>query len=492
MSVSVFFSNQNIQIVVGKCNGNSIHIDRLIESPMPDNAILNGVVVEGGAEAISYKLKEMWKANKIKGEADLIINSPQFIANRIEMPILTGSKMSDYIAKQTQSDEFARFEEPVKGWYIIGTNSKEKTQSVVTEVAERTSIENYIKIFSTAGITLNSVHDGVSLATEMLSKCIKGATAIYIIRDAQMLVTILYENGKYYYNSTRRIFQQPGTQEFAEEIRSTISGIRQFAKSQHLESTINDVYFAGMEPDEVSMLQSYLSGIDHELQVHGTAAPSHVHFRKWNDRFSAFIYPVAGLCIPPKNYSLIKALRKNDESYTRKKELFKKSIPLIVLTGILALITAFLMVVYFNAKSELEQIENYNHDISVMQASMEYDALVLKAGREGAMQGGVNTLEDVLASYPVPDSSINEKILEAAKGEKVEVEFSSYDSGSGVFATTASSYEVENINKFIAKLLAMDIFEDVDYTGYEWNESDGTWQIKVICTLSAGNDKEGE
>ena len=42
MSVSVFFSNKNIQIVVGKCKGNSIYIDKLIESPMPENAILNG------------------------------------------------------------------------------------------------------------------------------------------------------------------------------------------------------------------------------------------------------------------------------------------------------------------------------------------------------------------------------------------------------------------------------------------------------------------
>jgi hypothetical protein len=45
---------------------------------------------------------------------------------------------------------------------------------------------------------------------------------------------------------------------------------------------------------------------------------------------------------------------------------------------------------------------------------------------------------------------------------------------------------------FIADLLDMDIFENVDYTGYSWNESDGTWSIKVICTLSGQSEKEGE
>ena len=38
----------------------------------------------------------------------------------------------------------------------------------------------------------------------------------------------------------------------------------------------------------------------------------------------------------------------------------------------------------------------------------------------------------------------------------------------------------------------MDIFEDVEYTGYEWNESDGTWSIKVTCILSAGDSQEGK
>ena len=493
MSVSVFFSNKNIQIVVGKCKGNSIYIDRLIESPMPENAILNGVVVEGGAEAISYKLKEMWQANKLKGDADLIINSPQFISNRIEMPVISAvNKVSEYVDKQTQSDEFARFTEPVKGWYLLSSDSKENKQYVVTEVAERKSVETYIKIFSAAGINLNSVHDGVSLATKMLAKCVKDQTAIYMILDAQMLVTILYENGKYYYNSTRRIFQQTGTSEFAAEIRSTISGIRQFAKSQHLESPITDVYVAGMDADDITMLQKYLSETDHDLTVHGTAAPAHIHFKKWTDRFSSFIYPVAGLCIPQKGSTVLTSIKKTDEGYTRKRELFIKAIPLIILAGVLLLVTLFLAIVYWNSKQRLDEIESYNSNPEVIQAAMEYDKLVTESGIIGEKQGGTNNLQAALASYPIPDSSINEKILEAAKSENVNVEFSTYDSYSGIFAITASAYEVESINKFIAKLLAMDIFEDVDYTGYEWNDTDGTWSINVTCILSAGDAEEGK
>lgn len=493
MSVSVFFSNKNIQIVVGKSKGRSIYIDRLIEAPMPENSILNGVIIEGGGEAISAKLKELWSVNKIKGNVDLIINSPQFVSNRTTMPIITKpGKISEYLDKQAKTDEFGRFESPLNGWYLIGTDIKEKTQSVITEVAERTFIETYIKIFSDAGITLNSVHDGVSLATELLATCIKGTTAIYMIRDAQMLVTILYENGKYYYNSTKRLFQQPGTHEFAAEIRSNISGIKQFASSKHLSNPITDVFFAGMTPDDVGMLQGYIADTDPDISVHGTVAPSHIHFKKWSDRLSSFLYPISGLMVPKTGFPVLKAVKKNDESYTKKLELAKKSVPVAILFGVLLLVTIFMLVVRLSTARRLRDLEDYNSRPDVIQASMEYDAYIYSSSEDGEKQGGTDLLRDYIESYPVPDSSINDKILKAASAHGVTIEFNSYNASSGVFSTTASSPVVENINMFIADLLDMDIFENVDYTGYSWNESDGTWSIKVICTLSGQSEKEGE
>ena len=104
----------------------------------------------------------------------------------------------------------------------------------------------------------------------------------------------------------------------------------------------------------------------------------------------------------------------------------------------------------------------------------------------------MDLLREYIDTYPIPDSSVNEQIIKAAAKHNVTVEFSSYNSGDGVFATTASSPTVENINMFIADLLDMDIFENVDYTGYSWNESDGAWSIKVICTLSGDSAKEEE
>ena len=110
----------------------------------------------------------------------------------------------------------------------------------------------------------------------------------------------------------------------------------------------------------------------------------------------------------------------------------------------------------------------------------------------GEIQGGVDLLNQYIDSYPIPDSSINEKIQTAAKKYDVDVEFNSYNAATGIFKITASSPEVEDINRFIAELLSMDIFENVDYTGYAIDSTGEYWQINVVCTLAANEPVQAE
>ena len=194
--------------------------------------------------------------------------------------------------------------------------------------------------------------------------------------------------------------------------------------------------------------------------------------------------------VPQTGFPVLKAVRKNDTTYAKKVEVAKKSVPVAILVGALVLVTLFMGLVRFSTARRLRELEEYNSRPDVMQAAMEYDALVVRSERLGEQQGGADLLREYIDSYPIPDSSVNKQIQAAASKYNVKIEFNSYDAGSGVFSTTASSPVVENINKFIASLMEMDIFEEIDYTGYSWNEGDGTWSIKVICTLSGNTGKE--
>ena len=124
----------------------------------------------------------------------------------------------------------------------------------------------------------------------------------------------------------------------------------------------------------------------------------------------------------------------------------------------------------------------------------EYDAMYENMEEIGTIQGGADLLSEDIASYPIPDSSVNAKILAAAYAHDVQIRFNTYSATSGVFSITASSPIVDDINMFIADLMALDIFYNVDYTGYNLvttSEDESIWQINVVCTL-AGNETAPE
>ena len=43
---------------------------------------------------------------------------------------------------------------------------------------------------------------------------------------------------------------------------------------------------------------------------------------------------------------------------------------------------------------------------------------------------------------------------------------------------------MDDINKFIKKLMEEPIFSEVNYTGYEWSDNEAKWNISVTCTLA--------
>lgn len=486
MAEVVFLSNTNIQIASGSSTGNGVKAGKLFSSPLPEGAILNGVVMD--AEMLTQTIKTVWQTNKLsKSEVTLIINSPQLRANRTEAPILSDKKTTEYIRRETRDTEYGRFQNPVTGWYLIGKDNKQKKQNVIYETAESDFVKGYVDIFEKAGLKLKSIHNGVQIAAEYFTKHASGKTVIYMILDGNSLVTIFFAEGKYYYDSTSRVFSQPGTPDFAREIYSSISSIRQFMSAQHIEATVKDVLFAGLTQPQVTALSNDILNIDSQIDVSAVTAPAGTTIAEGMSAFPFYVYPIAGLRKIDEKLSLLKATKQSAAKDSDKSGLIKLILPFAGILGVAIL--AFVGVSIYKAakEAELEEINDYIHNPTIIAQVAEYDAMYENMGDIGKIQGGADLLHVYIDSYPFPNSSVNAKILEAAYPHGVTIEFKTYSASTGVFSILASSPDVDDINMFIADLMSMDIFENVNYTGYTLLGDGRTWQINVVCTL-AGRD----
>jgi len=484
MSEVVFLSNTNIQIAVGTSTSDGAKISKLVSTPIPEGAVLNGVVMD--QEKVIEALKLAWQTNKLpKSEVTLIINSPQLRANRVDAPLLADKKTTEYIEREASDSDYGRFQKPATGWYVVSKDNKTKTQRIVYETAETEFVNKYIEIFEKAGLKLKSIHNGVQLAAEYFTKQASGKTVLYMILDGKSLVTIFFAEGKFYYDSTSRVFAQPGTPEFAREIYSSISSIRQFISAQHLTETVKDVLFAGLTYTQVNQLANDILNVDSAVDVSLTQPPAGTSISNDQSVFPFFIYPIAGIRRIDERMPILKATKQNKSKATDKSGLGKLIIPFAAVLVVMGITWGGLLAFKAIKESELKGIENYTHDPQIIAQVSEYDTMYKNMSDMGKVQGGVDQFQKYMNSYPIPDSSINKMILAAAKMRNVSVDFNSYSASSGVFNITATSPEVNDINLFIADLMAMDIFEKIDYKGYELIGDGNSWQINVVCTLAA-------
>ena len=495
MSVTVFLSNTNIQIVVGAGVKGGARIKRMVSVSVPGGAVLNGVVMD--ESALTSAIQECWKINKLpKSNVTLILNSPQLRANFVDMPILPERKTTEFVQRETKD---SRLTKPVTAWYPIEKDAKFKTQKVVAETADAQFIDTYVAIFAKAGIVLSDIHDGVTLAINLLKGSTRNKTVVYMILDGTSLVTIFFSKGQYFYHSTKRIFNQPGSVEFTREIFSAISEIRQFASVQKLEDQIDEIQFAGLGEQQVVRLSEDMGDIDSNIKLSAVVCPSYVKIKENEKQFPYFVYPVAGLTkLGLPRLDILTANRKSADKFIRKQNMLKFLLP----AGgfLLLLVTVYGSITVFNIlkQNRLRELTLANSDPDILSSVNRYEKITGVITGVGARQGALNILHEYLDSFPIPDSEINKLILRTADKYSVKVIVNSYDARTGIFSITAQSTEVEQINQFIAELMKMDNFEKIDYTGYsaiEDKNGNSGWQINVVCTLAArntGSDKAEE
>ena len=489
MSVTVFLSNTNIQIVVGSGVNGGVKVKKLVSVSVPNGAVLNGVVMD--ESALVSAIKECWSINKLpKGDVTLILNSPQLRANIIDMPLMPEKKTTEFVQRESKD---ARLTKPITAWYPVELNKKAKTQKVISETADAQFINTYVDIFNRAGIRLLDIHDGVTLAINLLKGATRNRTVVYMILDGTSLVTIFFSKGQYFYHSTKRIFNQPGSTEFTREIFGAISEIRQFASAQKLDDSIEEIQFAGLGEQQVIRLADDMSDIDSNIKLSSVTCPSYVRSKDGIKQYPYFVYPIAGLTkLGSPRLDIMMANRKSEDKFVRRKRALKWILPAAGLMFVLVMIYASLMIVNILKQKQLTELNRINSDPATVEAVNRYEKITNVITGVGSRQGGLNMFHKYIDSYPIPDSEINKIIKNAADKYGVTVIVNSYNAETGVFRITAQSSEVEKINQFIADLMKMDNFQKIDYTGYssideKKKENNGGWQINVVCTLAPSN-----
>ena len=306
-----------------------------------------------------------------------------------------------------------------------------------------------------------------------------------MLRDGMTVTAIYLVKGEYFYSTTARTFNNPGTLEFASEISNTVSQIEQFSQSQNIEDSISRIYLGGMTiEDSTNVERAVAMNLSENVVVYNISVMRGVSFSYSTDSLDALFYPTAGLMPLSDHWNLLKMYGKGEVVDTEKRaRIIRLSIPYVAVFILMLVITVARAVSYSNKKHELDKLNAYNTNISNVMGAIEYDEAAEKVSLYSNHVNGLRLLEKNIDSYPFPTSEI-ENIIEKASLGLGDVTVDSYDAYKGIVGVTAKFSEVDTVNTFIERLDSEDCFYEINYTGYSEINSSGQWVANLECILS--------
>lgn len=487
MSTIVYLANQQIQVITGTQGVKKIAVSGCYSAQAPDGSIINGMIMD--PELFVGFMQEFWTENKLPfKDVVLVINSTKFIGKTIEMPVLNEKKTLEYIDREYS--DIRHDEEYICGYIPISQTGKQK--KIYAEIISPDFVKEYMDIFQEIGVKVKAVYSGESslirLAAMTVGKVYR--TFVLQIADRMTITTILWVDGSFYYFNSTRCFHEQGTEDYAQDIARSVSQIRQFMQANQIDHPIETVVLAGLAPNDLPLYQNAISQLEIYARVEMFSAGN---IQTNNMNIHSFFHAASGLVLAGSGSRQnfldgYNAGRKKDK---QRAGIGKGLIAIFISLAVMLIGFAVSVTIRTAKNRELSALKEYNESPLTMMEVAKYDVLLSRNAFLGAQYSAIDGVNQNLYTYPLCNREVMDRVYDCA-GNYATITFESFDADMGVMTVKAQSDTVDNINKFIKQLSALDIVSNVNYTGYSYIDDVGLWDIHVTFYLaeSAGRKPE--
>lgn len=500
MGISVYLSNENMQIVEGNASGNMVTVDQVYNIRIPEGAMLNGAIISD--YLFGEAIQNIWEKYSLpKSGIHLVVESTQFFTKVVTAPRQNEKKMLETVKK-----EFAEIEQQEKflfDYRITEENKKTGLCQIVCSAAATDYIKSYVEFFQDKQIGIESIDVALNAQLKVYERIpdILSHTFILSILDGINLINTLIVEGKFMYTSRSRLFSDPGTEDFGIEVAKTISSIMQFHAAEKVEKEIESVFLGGFDEENYEICTSVIRelGLMAERPEVKQAVRMPGKDKIYSDYRLAgeepmaidYLYAIGGLLSLKKDlnyYKRFQMLLKDSKTVAFPWKAFLPA-GITVVAGLAA--GGVLLGMNMMRNKEYAEVNGYVMDPSHIEKYQEVLDLQTEADlRQQSIETGKLAWE-IKDSYPVADSLVRKQVQKCA-GDKVSITVDSYNAQTGVYKFTAMAAQVTDIYDFISQLNETGQFADLEYSGYNYTEGTAQYDIHVSGYLSESAGKQGE
>ncbi|MCR4813919.1 MAG: hypothetical protein K5879_03740 [Lachnospiraceae bacterium] len=486
MSVSIYLSNQFIQVATGT-RAKKGTLKAVYTTLAPEGSIINGIIMDG--ESLGNHLKRFWEENKLpKNDVFLVLNSNKIAGKNVEIPNMNPKKTKQFILREF-ADMQRDSEENTIAFIPVGTSAGAKLRHLYAESAPKEQLKEFLELFQSIGIKLKGIISGegsiIGYAKTHIAKSYK--TFVMQISNGNIVFNLLFVDGMFKYFNSVRCFNEIGTEGYFDDMARSLNQLGQFMQTQRITSPIERVFLCGVQREDMmtygQIIREMGTEAGCEMLDTGFGAGTGLQFAS-----NQAIFALSGLydCGLDSNFLTHFSLKSEKESALDPR-IKKYGLVVLVALGIMAIALGTSFALRMVRQNKLDELNDYNE--SVAATAMFYDMEAERRDNLAAKYNSINSVVETIESYPVCNDKIVGVLQNTAAGY-ADIEISSFDADSGKVSFTAKSANVNDIYKYIDRLFEEAIFSNVEHTGYTYESGSDNYLIHVDCTLSESAGRE--
>ncbi len=482
MSVSVYLSNQIIQIALGT-RARRGTLKAVYTTMAPEGSIINGIIMD--MESLGAHLKSFWEANNFpKKDVYLVLNSNKIAGKNLSVPVLNEKKTLGFIMREF-ADMQREDAENTMSYTLMGMDRKTRVRKMYAEMAPKDQLKEFIQLFDGMGIALKGIISSessiIGYAGQTLLK--QARTFVLQIINGNLVSNVLFADGEFKYYNSIRCFNEPGTEAYLDDLARSLNQMEQFMGAQRITSPIERVLIAGTRGDNLPLYRRAVAdrGIVAPVEMINTGVGS---TQELEQQAQMALFAVSGLFDQGRSSNFLSYFNAKDEEKPAIDPKTRSRIIAVVATFIvMAVAFGIALTLRLIRNSQYNEVHDYNNKASTKLQVMAYDDAVAKRDSMLAKYNAIIFVKNSVQSYPLCNREVVQILEDTARGY-AEIEMSSFDAETGKVGFTAKAKSVNDIYLYIDRLLAQKIFMSVDHTGYTYDNKTGLYNIHVECTLA--------
>ena len=249
----IHLTNASIKVLQGSVNTSEmIKIDSFEEVSLLEGTMLNGRIMD------EDNVKEALRTIYQKGirAARLVIDTGQILRKIAIIPKLKHNEILEVCKDELNTVE-GEYEDLVYDYTILQEKlDNQDGMEVLCCAIDKKFLKTYTEIFQQVNIKLLSIDIASNVLHKLTSSMpeLSGKTYAVTNFDGNDVSSSLFVNNHLAFTIKSRIFAERGSLAFVSELTTTITQLIQFNKSQYKDSSLEVIYFGGLDSYEESMV----------------------------------------------------------------------------------------------------------------------------------------------------------------------------------------------------------------------------------------------